>query len=211
MVNVYINDKFQTTLSTYDGEYNLNDFYCNVEKINKIVLKELKDNGSESVIYTKTYPKYYQDGFVMEQKEKRHSAFIGVSGFNDRLFAQDGYLYQMNSKKLTAGIQEQYCLRDNVISDTKLLYDRIISKPKDVIWAQNYYNNHSILSMGTYKNPNSLEGFTMLNTTSWRINDLWKLNSDIGFSQSKDISQENQNLVGYTFALNSIYEKTTLC
>ncbi len=185
LVSVYINDEFKNTLNTYDGYYSLADFYCNVNKIEKVELKELKEDGEEYSILVKNYPKHHNEGFELKEKEKRHSLFVGISGVNDRLFAQNGYLYEMNSKKFTVGAQEQYGLRENLFFDTKILYDKIISQPKEAIWAQNYYDNNSILSMGTYKNSNILEGLTLFNSINWRINDRWKLSSDFAISSSK--------------------------
>lgn len=205
VVNLYVDDKFHSTLSTYKGIYSLRDVYLNCNP-RKIMLEELKADGTKSEILTKDYPKY--DGFLLE-KQKRTSMFAGVSGFNDRLFAQNGYIYQMKTKKFVVGAQREYGISDKLFYDSKFVYDKILSMDDSSIWGQNYYNNNSILSMGTYRNPNSLEGFTMINSLDYFVNDNWKLGlvGAISSSTDKALSYQEQNPIGYSLALNSQYKK----
>lgn len=210
LVNVYLNDELQTTLNTYDGHYSLKNVLFDKNKIQKLELKELKEDKTEESILTKTFPKYQNEGFTLEKNEQKYSGYAGISGFNDRLFANNGYLYQMNTKKFTAGFRQEYGLKEGFMSDTKILYDRILSIPQENIWAQNYYNNNSLLTMGTFKNPNTLEGATICNTLNYRLNDNWKLKSNFALSASKDRLQPMENLFGYSVSLDSIYSKKDL-
>lgn len=209
LVNVYVNDEFHSTLSTYKGNYSLNELFLKGEP-QKIVLEELKEDGSKKIILTKIYPKYKEENDGILEKENRKSLFAGISGFNDRLFAQDGYIYQMNTKKFVMGARQQYAIKENLISDSQMIYDRIVTKSENSIWAQNYYNNNSILSMGTYRNPNTLQGMTALNSINYYINDNFRLRSLLGVSQSEDIANEEGYSAGYTFALDSEYKKENL-
>lgn len=205
IVNVYVNDKFHSTLNTYKGTYSLNQLFLN-EEPKKIEVEEEKEDGTKEIVLTKIFPKYREDNDGISEKEKRKSFFMGVSGFQDRLFSQNGYLYEMNAKKFVAGARYQYALSENLFSDTKILGDRIISQSKNTIWGQNFYNNNSILSMGTYKNPNTMHGLTALNSLNYYPKENLRLSSVFGISQAEDTLQ-NRKLAGYTFALNADYKK----
>lgn len=206
-VNVYVNDEFAKNIKTYDGYYSLVDFYCNKKDILKLELKELKEDGSEKSILIKKFPKYQHKGFNLSEKERQRSAFVGISGFDDRLFAQNGYFYKTSSKKLAFGVRDKYAIKENLISTTEILYDKILFRNNNSIWGKNIYNNNSILSMGIYKNPNTLEGLTFSNSLEWLKSDYWTLKSDVKLSYSKDVTTEEDNLLGYAFDINSIYEK----
>lgn len=203
VINVYVNDDFHSTMSTYKGNYSLKDLYLNFDPL-KIAIEEVKEDGSKKIIYEKKYPKR-RDGLF--EKEHRQSLFAGISGFNDKLFAQDGYIYQMNTKKLVAGAQSIYGISDNCVSDTKIVYDRILLKSPNAIWGQNYYNSNSILSMGTYRNPNTLQGLTVINSTDFYKTDDFKVSSILAISQSQDSNKNNENELGYTLALKSELRK----
>lgn len=209
LVNVYINDKLDKTLSTYNGYYTLSDYYYYNNDIKKLELKELSSDGKEKTILTKIFHKNKDKGFDLDEHEKRNIFFTGISGFDDRLFAQDGYFYQTNSKKLTLGFQQKYAIKENLISTSSLTYDKIVAKSQNSIWGENFYNTHSILSMGTYKNPNNLEGITVSNSIDWLKSENLKLQSNIKASYAKNISN-NESLFGYSAEARSIFEKENL-
>ena len=209
LVNVYVNNKFYKTISTYNGYYTLSDLYIQDAEIKNIELKELKEDGNEISILKKDLPKYSNNGLNLKEKEKHKTFFAGVSGYDDRLFAQNGYFYQNNSKKYVLGAEEKYAIKDNLISSSSITYDKIFAEDKNSIWAESIYNNSSILSMGTYKNPNSLEGITISNTLDWIKNNNLKLQSDFKMSLAKNINSK-ENLLGYSGEIRSIYEKNNL-
>lgn len=203
VVNVYVNGDFHSTLSTYKGNYSLKDLYLNFDPL-KIAVEEVKEDGTKKIVYEKNYPKR-RDGLL--EKEQRRSFFAGISGFNDRLFAQDGYIYQMNTKKLVLGAQSIYGFSDNFVSDTKILSDRILIKSPNAIWGQNYYNNNTILSMGTFRNPNTLQGSTIINSMDFYKTDDLKFSSIVAMSQCQDLNNNNENEFGYTLSLKTELRK----
>ncbi|MFI3299908.1 MAG: hypothetical protein R3Y28_00660 [Candidatus Gastranaerophilales bacterium] len=209
VINVYVNDEFYKTVSTYNGYYSLEKLQIKIKKLYKLEIKELTQSGEEKSLLVKNFAKNTEDGFNLSSRERKRTAFVGMSGYNNRLFAQDGYLYEVNSKKFTAGVREQYGIKENFTSDTKLLFDKIISYDDDTIWALNYYNNSSILSMGTYQNPNLLEGATALNTLNYKFSDNLRLKTIIAQSSSKNIADGEIN-VGYSATVSTIYEKNNL-
>ncbi len=196
VVNIYINDEFYKTLDTYKGYFSLKDVYTD-KKIEKITIEELKDDGSTKTVYEKIYPKNKSG---LSVGERRYSMLAGVSGFNDRLFSQNGYIYQMNTKKFVLGTQYQQAISEKLNYDVKVAADKIIQQDANTIWGQSYYNNHSILSSGTYKNPNILEGASVINTWKYDINDDLRISSDMGVSYSNEGS-------GHTASVNAHYSK----
>lgn len=142
----------------------------------------------------------------LKKGETKQRAFVGVSGYNNRLFSQNGYIYQMTSKKFVKGISRQYGLRDNVLIDTKFINDSIIQKNDDALFY-NYmgYNDYSILSSGIYKNPNTLEGSTLINEIKFKKNEKYALNLITALSKSYDYNKA-QNNFGYNIALENVYD-----
>ena len=210
IVNIYVDDVFHSSLSTYKGYYSLADLRNLDSDVKKLTLKEKKKDGTEKVILVKVFQKYENEGFDMEKDNIRKSFFAGVSGFNNRLFAQDGFLYETTSKKLTIGSEYKKAIKENLTMSNRVLSDKIITYDDHTIWAQNYYNSHSILSMGTFRNTNLLEGSTAINSFNYRVNDNLRLCSEVAGAYSHDITDPSSGDYGYSFALKSFYNKNNL-
>ena len=143
----------------------------------------------------------------LKKGEAKHRIFAGVSGFNNRLFSSNGYIYQMNSKKIVAGAGRRYGINERMNLDTKLIYDKIIQRNNDSIFITNLYNDYSILSSGVYRNPNTMEGVTLINTLNLYRNEFYKLNALAGLSLMKDYNFNNGNYQpGYSFSLENIFD-----
>ena len=112
----------------------------------------------------------------------------------------------MNTKKLLLASQFEYGIKENLKFDSKISYDKIYSQPKNSIW-QSIYATDALLTSGTWKNPNNLEGLSWLNTLEHIKNE--NLNSKLlmGISSSKDISLNNHDNLGYTIAAETKYNK----
>ncbi len=203
LVKVFVDDKEYTTLSTYDGYYSLGNLYLNT-KPKSIRIDELKADGSTKTIYKQKYKKYEN---MPETKQKKYTAFAGVTGFNNKLFNTNGYIYEMNTKKLVAGAQYEYGLKDNLKLDSKVIIDKIYSRPQNSIW-QSIYSTDALLTSGTWKNPNNLEGISNLNTIEYIKNDNLKYKTSLGISTVKDISHSNSSQKpGYTLTAQAEYTK----
>ena len=202
LVKVWADDKEETTLSTYDGYYSLNNLNLSQEP-KSIKLEEVKADGTCEKIYEMKYPKYKN---MPEEKQKKYTVFGGVTGYNNKLFNTNGYIYEMNTKKFLLGSQFEYGIKENLKFDSKISIDKIYSQPKNSIW-QSIYSTDALLTSGTWKNPNNLEGISWLNTLEHIKND--NLNSKIimGISSAKDISQNFGQQGGYTLASEANYHK----
>ncbi len=144
---------------------------------------------------------------LLKKGESKHRIFAGISGFNNRLFSSNGYIYQMNSKKFVAGGSRQYGLNNDMTLDTKIIYDKLIQKNNDAIFLTNLYNDYSILSSGVYRNPNTMEGISFINTLNLYKNEFYKLNAHAGVSVMRDFNYDSANYnPGYSLSLENIFD-----
>lgn len=202
LIKVFVDDKEFTTLPTYDGYYSLSNLYLN-SKPKSIKIQELKSDGTTQNVYEKIYPKYEN---MPHKNQKKYTAFAGVTGYNNKLFNSNGYIYEMNTKKFLSGVQYEYGIRDNLKFDSKLVFDKIYSTPQNSIW-QSISSTDALLTAGTWKNPNNLEGISNLNTIEYIKNDNLKYKTILGISSVKDISFSNGLKPGYSFVAQAEYKK----
>ncbi len=202
LVKVYVDNEEFTTLSTYDGYYSMNNVFLNI-KPKSLRLEEVKSDGTTKVIYENVYPKYEN---MPAEKQKKYTVLAGVTGFNNKLFSQNGYIYEMNTKKVLVGAQFEYGIKENLKFDSKLTADKIYSQPANSIW-QNIYSTDALLTSGTWKNPNMLEGATSLNTLEYIKNDNLKYKAVIAASTAKDISRGNIVQGGYSASGEAVFKK----
>ena len=202
LIKVYTDNEEGILLSTYDGYYSLNDLSLNNEP-NYIKIEEIKSDGTTKKIYEKKNPKYKN---MPKEKQKKYTIIGGVTGYNNKLFNTNGYIYEMNTKKLLLGTQFEYGIRENLKFDSKISFDKIYSQPKNSIW-QSIYSTDALLTSGTWKNPNNLEGLSWLNTLEHIKNENLSTKIILGTSTSKDISSNYRDQGGYTLALETNYRR----
>ncbi|MFQ8626430.1 MAG: hypothetical protein ACLSA2_08205 [Candidatus Gastranaerophilaceae bacterium] len=178
-------------MSTYDGYYSLDEIFVNKEP-QKIKIVELKSDNSEDTILEKTL----KNSDELKKGEKHYDIILGASGYNNRLFTQNNYIYELNTKKAVAGAQFQYGIKDNIKLDTKLFADRIYYRPENSIW-QSFYSSDALLTSGTWKNPNNLDGITNLNTIYLQKNNSLSYKLSGGVSSARDVSLGENQLFGY--------------
>lgn len=200
LAKVFIDDKEYTTLSTYDGYYSLNNIFLN-DKPKSIRIEEIKSDGTTETIFGKIYKKYEN---MPAKGEKKYTVLGGVTGYNNKLFNTNGYIYEMNTKKALFATEYEYGIKDNLKFNTKLSADKIFSTPKNSIW-QSIYSTDSLLTSGTWKNPNNLEGITSLNTLEYIKNEYLKYKTSFGASFSNDITKGDY--AGYTLNAQTEYAK----
>lgn len=194
LAKVFINDKEYKTLSTYDGYYSLHNIHLN-EKPESIRIEEVKPDGSTQTILGKIYKKYEN---MPSKGEKKYTLLGGVTGYNNKLFNTNGYIYEMNTKKALLASEFEYGIKDNFKFNSKLSADKIFSTPKNSIW-QSIYSTDSLLTSGTWKNPNNLEGITSLNSFEYIKNDFLKYKTAFGASFTGE--------GGYTVTAQADYAK----
>lgn len=194
VVKVFFDDEEIKTLSTYDGYYSLAEIFVNKEP-QKIKIVELKADNSEETILEKvlTNPDELKKG------EKHYDVILGASGYNNRLFSQNNYIYELNTKKAVAGVKYQYGITDRIKLDSNLFADRIYHHPQNSLW-QNFYSADALLTSGTWKNPNNLDGITSLNTIYLQQNPALVYKLTGGISSARDISIGEKELAGYTIS-----------
>lgn len=203
LVNVYVDGKYNTTLNTYNGYYSLNQAYS-INNPKTIRLEELKEDGTTKTILEN---QYLSKKNMLAKGEKRNSWLLGINGFNNQLWSQNGYIYQSNAKKLVMGYERQQGLRDNVKLDSKLIFDKIVDQPASSVWGRNFYNS-SVVNLSTYKNYNALEGLSLLNDITYAVNDNLNVKAATGLSGSFNKSNAPSNFFGYNFDLGSEYKKS---
>ena len=191
LVKVFFDDEEVKTLSTYDGYYSLDEIFVNKEP-QKIKIVELKSDNSEDTILEKTL----KNSDELKKGEKHYDIILGASGYNNRLFTQNNYIYELNTKKAVAGAQFQYGIKDNIKLDSKLFADRIYYRPENSIW-QSFYSSDALLTSGTWKNPNNLDGITNLNTIYLQKNNSLSYKLSGGVSSARDVSLGENQLFGY--------------
>ena len=93
--------------------------------------------------------------------EGQASAYAGVWGYQNRLFREGANVYRGQNKKVTAGAEYKYGIKDNITFNTRVTADNIYEKNQSSV----YYHiptNDSLLVAGTQKNVNYQEGATAL-------------------------------------------------
>lgn len=202
LVKVITDEKEETLLSTYDGYYSLHDLYLSKEP-KSIKLEEVKADGTSETIYETKYPKYKN---MPEEKQAKYTFLAGVTGYNNKLFNTNGYIYEMNTKKFLLGSQFEYGIKENLKFDSKISADKIYSQPQNSIW-QSIYSTDALLTSGTWKNPNNLEGISWLNTLEHIKGNNLTSKLILGLSSAKDINQNFGQQMGYTIAAETNYRR----
>lgn len=193
-VKVYVNDDFEKQLSTYDGEYSLSDISYS-KPIFKIRVEELCADGSKKDVLIKEF----KEGKISKNLPKR-DLILGFSGLQKRLWANNGTIYNSNTKKAVIGMKYRKDISNKLSFEQFLMADNIISIPQDTIWARNVLSNRTSLNFNTFKNYNMLDGQTYMGTFNY-INSP-KLTSELTFGVSNSNSKDHQTRAGPGVSLN---------
>lgn len=194
LVKVFFDDEEIKTLNTYDGYYSLDEVFVNKEP-KKVKLVETKADDFEEIILEKVL----SNPDELKKGEKHYDIILGLGGYNNRLFAQNNYIYELNTKKFVGGVQYQYGIKDNIKLDSKLFADKIYYQLQNSIW-QSFYSNDALLTSGTWKNPNNLDGITNFNTIHFQKNNSLSYKLSAGISNSRDLSFGKNGLFGYAIS-----------
>ena len=204
LVKLTVNDLEPVTLSTYAGYYTLRDVKL-PNPVISIKLEEINEDGTIEPIKTLTYNIYgNQRPF---EKEKRGSVYAGVWGYQNRFFREGANIYRGNNKKVTAGIDYQQGLKDNITFESRLTSDKIYEKnAASVIYR--LPTGDTLLVSGTQKSVNYLEGATSLNSVEFvnSKNKNLKARATAGASIAHDI-REDYTKAGFLGKLTGDYEK----
>lgn len=202
-VRLTVNDLEPVMLSTYAGYYTLKDVQL-PNPVKSIKLEEVNEDGSVELIKEERYSIYGDKPF---EKEHRGSAYAGVWGYQNRFFREGGNIYRGNNKKVTAGIDYQYGIKDNITFESRVTGDKLYEKNGTSI-VYRVPTNDTLLVSGTQKSVNYLEGATALNSVEWvnPKNKNIKGRLTAGASVAHDIREEHTH-AGYIVKAAGEYEK----
>lgn len=203
LVRLTVNDLEPVMLSTYAGYYTLKDIQL-PNPVLSIKLEEVNEDGSVELIKEERYSIYGDKPF---EKEHRGSAYAGVWGYQNRFFREGANIYRGNNKKVTAGIDYQYGIKDNITLESRVTGDKLYEKNGSSI-VYRVPTNDTLLVSGTQKSVNYLEGATALNSVEWvnPKNKNIKARLTAGASVAHDIREEHTH-AGYIVKAAGEYEK----
>ncbi len=203
LVRLTVNDLAPVTLSTYAGYYTLKDVQL-PNPVKSVKLEEINEDGSVELIREERYSIYGDKPF---EKEQRGSVYAGVWGYQNRFFREGANIYRGNNKKVTAGVDYQYGIKDNITLESRVTGDKIYEKNgASVIYRMP--TNDTLLVSGTQKSVNYLEGATSLNSVEWvnPKNKKLKARLTAGASVAHDVREEHTH-AGYIVKTAGEYEK----
>ena len=204
MVKMTVNDLEPVTLSTYAGYYSLKNVQL-PNPVKKIKLEELNEDGTLEPIMEEIYSVFGRETPLKE--EKRATAYAGVWGYQNRLFREGQNIYRGQNKKLTAGTEYQYGIKDNVTFKSKVTADKIYEKSGTKI-IYKIPTNDTLLVSGTQKSTNYLEGASTLNSIEWKSekNQNVKARAVAGVNIVRD-QREDDTHAGYMGKIVGEYNK----
>lgn len=199
IVKVTINDTFEKELSTYGGYYSLKDVYY-PDKIKKLKIEEILADGTAKEIFEKEYK-----GDENKKEIPKRDFILGVTGLQDRIFANNGSFYQANTKKTVVGFKYHKELSDKLSFENFVIADQIIADSENNIWNQSILGNRKYLNYTTLQNQNVLQGESYMGVLSYKNNE--KMNTKFYFGGSHSISKDAVTLagLGYHLRAESIY------
>lgn len=205
-VKVYINNNFEKELNTYGGYYSLRDVYYNGE-IRKIKIDEILADGTKKEIFTQEFK-----GNLNKKNIPKRDFILGITGLQNRIWANNGYLYQTATKKYVAGVKHHKKISDKLTYDHFLITDKIFADdPSNGIWNQSILGNKRYLNYNVMRNLNALDGQTYMGVLTYKNNE--RKDSKLYFGGSNCISKDpiTQDGLGYfaQYENNYYLSKTT--
>lgn len=198
-VKVYINDDYEQELSTYGGYYSLKNVYYS-KPIEKVRINELLADGTEKQVLKKDY--------TDENKKMipKRDIILGISGLQDRLWANNGIIYQTLTKKFVAGFKHHKDISDKLSVDNMLTFDKILPNSENNAWGQNILGNKKYLNYTTMRNLNALEGETYMGVLNYKNNERMNSKLYVGGSNSTSKDGVTTDGLGYFMQYENIYK-----
>jgi len=193
-VKVYVNDDYEKELSTYGGYYSLRDVYYG-NAIKKIKIDEHLADGTVKEIFSKQFK-----GSESKKNVPKRDLIMGINGLQNRLWANNGYIYQSTTKKFVLGYKHKKELSDKLTFENFIIADKIMAGDSSNNWSQNVFgNNKKYLNFTTMRNPNALEGETYMGALTYQNNE--KMDSKLMFGGSNATSNDGFTPAGLGFIL----------
>lgn len=193
-VKVHINDDYKKDLNTYGGYYSLKDVYYN-KAIKKIQIDEISADGSSKEILRKEFK-----GEEGKKNIPKRDFIMGINGLQNRLWANNGYIYQSTTKKFVMGFKHKKDISDKLTFENFLIADKITAGDASNSWNQSILgNNKKYLNFATMRNPNALEGETYMGALTYHNNE--KMDSKLLFGGSNSTSIDTITPAGLGYFL----------
>ena len=193
IVKVYINNDFEKELSTYGGYYSLKDVSYGKD-VQTIKIEELLADGSKKEILTREFSKNNK------KKLPKRDFILGISGLQNKLWANNGYIYQSTTKKFVTGFKHHKDISKKLSFDSLLIADKILPGAVNGNWSQSILGgNQKYLNYTTMKNPNVLEGETFMGALTYQNNE--KMDSKLYFGASNSVSTDGITEAGLGYFL----------
>lgn len=197
-VKVYINNDFDQELSTYGGYYSLKNLYYGKD-IKKIKINELLADGSEKEVLCKEFKTSTSNNVP------RRDFLLGITGMQNRIWANNGSLYQMNTKKWTAGFKQNKQISDKLRFENFIIADKMLNN-QNTNWGQSILGNRKYLNYTTMKNMNALEGQTYMGAITYNNNEKMDSKLIFGGSNSKAIDGITEDGLGFLLKYENNYQ-----
>lgn len=182
-VKVYVNDDFEKELSTYGGYYSLKNLYYGNGEVKKVKIDEVLADGITKEISVQKF-----DDNQNQQNVPKNDFIIGVTGMQNRLWANNGYIYQTQTKKNVLGFKHHKKISDKLTFDNFIIADKIFSGDANNSWGQSVLGNKKYLNYTTMRNLNALDGETYMGALTYKNNE--RVNSKLIFGASNSVSQD---------------------
>ena len=193
-IKVYINDDYEKELSTYGGYYSLREVSYG-KNINRIKIDELLADGSTKEIFRKEYK-----GTANKKKVPKNDFIMGINGLQNRLWANNGYIYQSTTKKFVLGYKHHKQVSDKLTFENFIIADKIVSGNSNNNWSQSILGDKKYLNYTTMRNPNALEGETYMGALTYDNNE--KMSSKLLFGASNSVSNDGITPSGLGYFLS---------
>jgi len=194
-VKVYINDDYEKALSTYGGYYSLKDVYYN-KAIKKIRIDEILVDGTTKEVLRKEFK-----GEEGKKNIPKRDFIMGINGLQNRLWANNGYIYQSTTKKFVMGYKHKKDISDKLTFENFVIADKITAGDSSSNWNQSILgNNKKYLNFTTMRNPNALEGETYMGALTYHNNE--RMDSKLLFGGSNSTSTDGITPAGLGYFLS---------
>jgi len=204
-INVYVNNKLFSNMTTQGGYYTLRNLPAIGEKVRKIKIEEITQTGEIKTIKEKSYS---VSSSLQPKGKTKYAVITGTTGYNNRLFSNNNGLNDSMSKKLAGGVKVTHGLTDKLTISGIAIGDKILSTPKNQQLTNISQDDYQLLA--PYADSNSVSGQTTIASLNYALNDNLNIYSDFGISKAQsqlDNDIFKKNPAGYLLSVGANYSK----
>lgn len=150
-------------------------------------------DGSAKEIFNQTFT---ED--INKKKIPKRDFIAGITGLQNRIWANNGTLYQANTRKSLLGFKYNKQLTNKLSFENFLIADKILSGDEEN-WSQSILGGNRYLNYTTMRNINALEGQTYMGALIYKNSE--KMDSKLIFGGSNSISKDGVTESGLGYYL----------